>query len=142
MPKDPAELAVLPVFRGRAQRRESDRWSRGAIARARETADTDLLSPRAHDGPPPARSWPSRDPAAAARLTAARAVLAEIAEAHGLPVENLLAPETCAARRGRPRTRRPRTRWPLPSATGAPVTGRSGSRPGPVSEAFAAVPAA
>ncbi|MGH8777373.1 MAG: ribonuclease D, partial [Jiangellaceae bacterium] len=44
--------------------------------------------------PPPARSWPSRDPAAAARLAAARSAVAEIAESHGLPVENLLSPET------------------------------------------------
>ena len=34
MPASPAELATLPVFRGRAQRREAERWAR-AIDRAR-----------------------------------------------------------------------------------------------------------
>lgn len=142
MPKGPAELAILPVFRGRAQRRESDRWAK-AIARARAAADTDLptLAVR-YDGPPPARSWASREPAAAARLTAARAALAEIAEAHGLPVENLLAPETLR-----------RAAWtppdpPTEDAVAAAFRDR-GARDwqirltaGPVSEAFAAVPAA
>ena len=94
MPAGSAELATLPVFRGRAQRREADRWSR-AIERARGTPDRGLPSLAArYDGPPPARSWASRDPAAAVRLAAARAAVAEIAEAHGLPVENLLSPET------------------------------------------------
>ena len=142
MPKGPAELAILPVFRGRAQRRESDRWAK-AIARARAAADTDLptLAVR-YDGPPPARSWPSREPAAAARLTAARAALAEIAEAHGLPVENLLAPETLR-----------RAAWTPPDPptedTVAAAFRDRGARAwqiqltaGPVSEAFAAVPAA
>ncbi|MGH8823275.1 MAG: HRDC domain-containing protein [Jiangellaceae bacterium] len=141
MPKGSAELAMLPVFRGRAQRRESDRWSR-AIERARVTADTDLPSLAArYDGPPPARSWASRDPEAAARLTAARAVVAEIAEARGLPVENLLAPETLR-----------RAAWtppdpPTQDAVAAVFRDR-GARDwqvrltaGPVSEAFAAVPA-
>jgi len=142
MPKGPAELATLPVFRGRAQRRESDRWAR-AIERARATADTDLpaLAPR-YDGPPPARSWPSREPAAAARLTAARAAVAEIAEAHGLPVENLLAPETLR-----------RAAWtppdPLSEDAVAAAFRDRGARDwqvrltaGPVRDAFAAVPAA
>jgi ribonuclease D len=45
------------------------------------------------DGPPPANRWPDRDPAAAARLAAARAALTTIAAEHSLPVENLLTPE-------------------------------------------------
>ncbi|MEI2825442.1 MAG: HRDC domain-containing protein [Dermatophilaceae bacterium] len=44
-------------------------------------------------GPPPPRVWPERDPAAAARLTAARAALAEYAAARHLPVENLVSPD-------------------------------------------------
>jgi ribonuclease D len=142
MPKGSIELATLPVFRGRAQRRESDRWAR-AIARARAAVDTDLpqLAAR-YDGPPPARSWASRDPAAAVRLTAARAVVAEIAEEHGLPVENLLAPETLR-----------RAAWtppdpPTEDAVAAAFRDR-GARDwqirltaGPVSGAFSAVPAA
>ena len=45
------------------------------------------------DAPPPARAWPDRDPEAAARLAAARTAVAAIADEHGLPVENLLAPD-------------------------------------------------
>jgi ribonuclease D len=37
--------------------------------------------------------WPDRDPAAAVRLTAARAALTEIAEQYRLPLQNLLAPD-------------------------------------------------
>jgi ribonuclease D len=141
MPKGPVELATLPVFRGRAQRRESDRWAR-AIARARAAPDTELPSLAArYDGPPPARSWASREPAAAARLTAARAAVAEIAEAHGLPVENLLAPETLR-----------RAAWsppdPLTEDAVAAVLRERGARDwqvrltaGPVSAAFATAPA-
>ena len=52
----------------------------------------DLKTP--HEGPPPARSWGEREPAAAARLAAARAAVGALAEVHGLPVENLLAPDS------------------------------------------------
>ncbi|MGH3977988.1 MAG: hypothetical protein ACRDRZ_03130, partial [Pseudonocardiaceae bacterium] len=37
--------------------------------------------------------WEERDPVAAARLVAARTALAELAEAHQLPVQNLLQPD-------------------------------------------------
>ncbi len=46
------------------------------------------------DGPPPVRAWQDKDPAAAARLVVARAAVAAIADAHRLPVENLLSPDT------------------------------------------------
>ena len=94
MPASKVELTALPVFRGRAQRREADRWF-AAIARARELSERALppLAAR-YDGPPPARSWASKEPAAAARLAAARSAVGDVAEAHLLPVENLLAPET------------------------------------------------
>jgi ribonuclease D len=94
MPTGPAELATLPIFRGRAQRREAERWAR-AVDRAKRASDHDLPALAArYDGPPLARSWASRDPAAAARLAAARAAVGAVAEEHGLPVENLLTPET------------------------------------------------
>ena len=139
MPASPTELATLPVFRGRAQRREAERWAR-AIDRARRTPDRDLpvLTVR-YDGPPPARAWPSRDPAAAARLAAARAAVGTVAETHGLPVENLLTPETLR-----------RAAWsppdpPTPEAV-ADVFRERGARDwqvrltaGPVSEAFAGI---
>jgi ribonuclease D len=47
-----------------------------------------------YDGPPPARAWAERNPAAAERLAQARADLAVLAEQHQLPVENLLTPDT------------------------------------------------
>jgi ribonuclease D len=45
------------------------------------------------DGPPPVNRWTDKDPAAAARLSAARPALAAIAETNRLPVENLLQPD-------------------------------------------------
>ena len=45
------------------------------------------------EGPPPPNRWADREPAAAARLTAARAALTEIAEENSLPSENLLLPD-------------------------------------------------
>ncbi len=94
MPATREALAGMPVFRGRAQRRETGRWF-AAIAAAREGADVELPpQTAAHDGPPPPRSWASRQPDAAVRLAAARASVVEIAENHVVPVENLLAPDT------------------------------------------------
>lgn len=94
MPASRTDLTALPVFRGRGQRREADRWF-AAITRARGLSERALppLAAR-YDGPPPARSWASKEPAAAARLAAAREAVGKVAEAHTLPVENLLAPET------------------------------------------------
>lgn len=93
---DPAtalELVQLPVFRGRAQRRLAQTWSE-ALARARDLPRSEL--PEANpplDGPPPPNRWADKDPAAAARLTAARSALADLAELHRLPLENLLQPD-------------------------------------------------
>lgn len=92
-PVSEAELIKLPVFRGRAQRRLAGTWAR-ALKAARELPKNELPDPSpAHDGPPQPNRWADRDPDAAARLTAARAALTAIAEAHRLPVENLLQPE-------------------------------------------------
>lgn len=94
MPAAHADLIAMPVFRGRAQRRDAARWF-AALARARALREADLppLAAR-YDGPPPARSWPSRDAAAAARLAGARVAVGAIADSHELPVENLLAPDS------------------------------------------------
>src|SRR4029079_2526941 len=45
------------------------------------------------EGPPPVSRWGDRDPAAAARLAAARAALARLGEERSVPVENLLQPD-------------------------------------------------
>jgi ribonuclease D len=92
-PADESELVKLPVFRGRAQRRMAQTWVR-ALRSARELPKEELpASAPAHDGPPPANRWADRDPDAAARLAAARTAVAEIAERHNMPVENLLQPD-------------------------------------------------
>lgn len=45
------------------------------------------------DGPPPVRSWESRDPAAYARWNAARPAVVSLAETLHVPVENLVSPD-------------------------------------------------
>jgi ribonuclease D len=86
-------LAALPVFRGRAQRRLTGYWF-AALSQAAGLDPADL--PRAappSDGPPPVARWADRDPAAAARLAAARAAVASVSEERSVPVENLLQPD-------------------------------------------------
>jgi ribonuclease D len=92
-PLSAAALASLPVFRGRAQRRLTDYWYTALDEAAR--LDNDDL-PRATapaDGPPPVARWADRDPAAAARLAAARAGIAALSEQWTIPPENLLQPD-------------------------------------------------
>jgi len=92
-PADEAALLALPVFRGRAQRRIVETWMQ-ALRTAAALPKAELPDPSPpHDGPPPANRWADRDPAAAARLSAARTALSEIAKQHTLPVENLLQPD-------------------------------------------------
>ncbi|WP_024874527.1 HRDC domain-containing protein [Saccharomonospora piscinae] len=92
-PRTAAELQQLPVFGGKMQRRHTTRWLR-QLQLARSLADAELPSTAVtNDGPPPPNRWADKDPDAAARLGAAKASLAEVAEHHQLPVENLLLPE-------------------------------------------------
>lgn len=92
-PTTAAALAELPVFRGRAQRRLTAYWfSALALAARLDVADLPRSSPP-NDGPPPVARWADRDPEAAARLAAARAALAAVAEERTVPVENLLQPD-------------------------------------------------
>jgi ribonuclease D len=88
-------LARIPGFHGRGSRRYTPEWLR-AISRARSLTDQDLpdASAQPGDGPPPAHRWAERDPVAARRLAAARAVVAALADEHGLPAENLLPPDS------------------------------------------------
>jgi len=87
-------LAALPGFRGRGAKRHAAEWI-GAIRRARAQADVTLPGPSGPvtDGPPPAHRWSERDPVAAKRLAAVRAVVAALADEHSLPTENLLQPD-------------------------------------------------
>ncbi|MCW0214137.1 MAG: ribonuclease D [Pseudonocardia sp.] len=92
-PESPQSLADMPVFRGRAQRRLTSYWF-SAISSATRLPHEELPHPSPpNDGPPPVSRWADRDPDAAARLSAARAVLAEIGEQWTIPVENLLQPD-------------------------------------------------
>jgi ribonuclease D len=92
-PSNVDELVELAVFSGRAQRRLAGTWL-DAMRRARALPRGELPDPNPPgNGPPPVNRWADRDPAAAARLLAARSATAAIAERLRLPVENLLQPE-------------------------------------------------
>lgn len=92
-PPDEATLLLRPVFGGRVQRRHVKTWL-AALQTARQLPPSELPALRAQaESVPPVNRWPDRDPAAAARLTAVRATLTEIAEHHRLPLQNLLAPD-------------------------------------------------
>ena len=92
-PDGPQALAAVTGFTGRGARRHLDVWA-AAVARGLALPEAELpATSLPHDGPPPPRAWPDRDPAAAARLTAARSALAALAEEHRMPVENLLSPD-------------------------------------------------
>ncbi|MCW2545650.1 MAG: putative ribonuclease match [Mycobacterium sp.] len=90
-PKTQEALAALPVYSGPRMRRTIDIWWK-ALSAAAALPDADLPGPPASTGLPPAGRWSDRDPAAALRLAATRAVLRALAASHNLPVENLLEP--------------------------------------------------
>ena len=94
LPGSQAGLTDLPGFQGRGARRHSAAWQR-AVQRARSQADTELPGPAMPppDGPPPTHRWQERDPVAAQRLTAVRAVVAALGDEHTVPAENLLPPD-------------------------------------------------
>jgi ribonuclease D len=94
MPAGPAELAAIAGFSGRSSRRHLPEWQR-AVGRAKALPDRALPTASAPpgDGPPPAHRWQDRDPEAAKRLTAVRAVVAALADSHNMPAENLLQPD-------------------------------------------------
>ncbi|MFF0487983.1 HRDC domain-containing protein [Nocardia sp. NPDC004068] len=92
-PKSIGQLRALPVFGGPRQRRYSRDWL-GAVERARALTDSELPTlSQPYDGPPPVNRWERRDPAAAARLAAARAAMGELSARYSVPVENLLTPD-------------------------------------------------
>jgi ribonuclease D len=94
LPAASRDLTELPGFKGRGARRYAPEWRR-AVDRARAQAEPNLpgtASPLP-EGPPPAHRWAERDPVAAERLSAVRAVVAALAEEHSLPAENLVPPD-------------------------------------------------
>jgi ribonuclease D len=111
MPTSRPALLATDGFHGRGARRYADRWL-AALERARTLPDAELppLTLRS-DGPPPARVWADRDPAAAARLATARPAMTELSERLSVPVENLLTPDHLR-----------RVLWAPPKESGAALT--------------------
>jgi ribonuclease D len=92
-PTSARDLANSADFHGRGSRRYLAQWW-DAIAEALALGDADLPElTKPTEGPPPGHRWAERDRAAADRLAAARAVVAALADEHGLPAENLLQPD-------------------------------------------------
>lgn len=94
LPRNVGALTALPAFSGRGTSRRAPLWQ-AAIDAALALPEADLPSVRGPrtDAPPPPRAWADREPAAAARLEAAKAVVAGLSEALVVPVENLLQPD-------------------------------------------------
>ncbi|MEV7803417.1 HRDC domain-containing protein [Microbispora sp. NPDC088329] len=92
-PRTTKALTEITPFVGRSARRHLNDWL-AAVNRARTMPEAGLPQPVGPgDGPPPANRWADRDPAAAKRLVAARAVVAALADEHRMPTENLLQPD-------------------------------------------------
>lgn len=88
---EPHTPADLP--RNRAAARYQRQWL-AAVRRGNELEER-FLPERSlpNDGPPPAKVWPDKNPLAAARLAATRALLTAFAEEHTIPVENVCSPD-------------------------------------------------
>jgi ribonuclease D len=144
LPANRPQLDKISGFLSRNARKYGAQWV-AAVRRARELADGELpevTGSAVVAGPPPAHRWSERDPAAAARLTAARDAISALATAHGMPTENLLSPD--AVRRLSWEPPEPAT----PEAV-ADVLASYGARPWqakltarPLADALAAAPAA
>lgn len=94
MPLNVQALSALPGYGQRMGRRQLDQWM-AAVDRAKALPEAELPLPGATPaGPPPPRSWADKDPAAAARLAAARTAVSALAEGLNLPQENLITPDT------------------------------------------------
>ncbi|GGZ61071.1 ribonuclease D [Streptomyces subrutilus] len=94
LPANVHALSALPGYGQRMGRRQLEQWM-AAVDRAKALPESELPQPGATPaGPPPPRSWADKDPAAAARLSAARTAVSTLAEGLNLPQENLIAPDT------------------------------------------------
>ncbi|MFI6858897.1 HRDC domain-containing protein [Streptomyces sp. NPDC050421] len=94
LPPNTHALTALPGFGHRMGRRQLEQWQ-AAVDRAKELPDSELPQPgQPLTGPPPPRAWADKDPAAAARLSAARTAVSELAERLNMPQENLITPDT------------------------------------------------
>jgi ribonuclease D len=139
LPTTRPQLDAIGGFLARNARRHGGAWM-AAVRRARSADESQLpeITGAPVTGPPPPSRWPDRDPAAAARLAAARETVNAIAEERGLPVENLLAPDAVRRLAWEPPAS------PAPDAIADTLTSL-GARPwqaeltaGPLAEALAA----
>jgi ribonuclease D len=100
VPVSQPQLVAIKGFTARVARRHLQEWL-AAVRTARSMDEAGLPEITGAGapgtgpgtGPPPAHRWPERDPAAAARLAAVREAVAQVAERHTLPVENLVPPD-------------------------------------------------
>ncbi|WP_409468974.1 ribonuclease D [Streptomyces sp. HC307] len=94
MPSNVHALSALNGFGHRVGRRQLEQWQ-AAVDRAKALPEDRLPQPgQPVAGPPPPRAWADKDPAAAARLSAARTGVSALAEQLNLPQENLITPDT------------------------------------------------
>ncbi|MFF5984302.1 HRDC domain-containing protein [Streptomyces olindensis] len=94
LPANVHALAALNGFGHRMGKRQLEQWQ-AAVDRAKGLSEAQLPQPgQPVAGPPPPRAWADKDPAAAARLSAARAAVSALAEELTMPQENLIAPDT------------------------------------------------
>jgi len=123
LPTTGNQLTVIPGFTGRGARGHIRDWL-AAISRARARPEASLPAPTvsAADTPPPASRWAERDPIAARRLAAVRAVITAMGESRNVPAENLLPPDAVRRLAWRPPE-------PLDRATVAGRLVADGARP-------------
>ena len=89
-----SELKTLSFMHLRNVKRHASTWI-AATLRAHGLPDTELPALKLPvTGPPAPRNWEVRNPQAWRRLEFARAQLSAVAEKLGLPVENLMTPDT------------------------------------------------
>lgn len=89
-----SELKTLSFMHLRNVKRHADVWIAAAV-RAHNLPAEELPALKLPvTGPPAPRNWEARNPQAWKRLEFARSQLSAIAEKLGLPIENLMTPET------------------------------------------------
>jgi ribonuclease D len=87
------DLSTLPAFATKGAKRHLAAWQE-AVERVSRLDDRDLPPASVpSSGPPPARSWPDKDPVAAGRLALVKDELAKISARESIPVENLMTPD-------------------------------------------------
>ena len=89
-----SELRQLSFMHLRNVKRNADVWIEATVA-AHALADSDLPPLKLPStAPPPPRNWEVRNPEAWKRLEYARSEVSKVAEQLGMPVENLMTPDT------------------------------------------------